>query len=205
MAIWNQTAMLKNIWSHFAQAGSLLITWVEKNWFKSKSFWQISIPNSCSWSWKQLLKLRDVAKKFLSFKVGEGTLIFMWLDCWHSYGYLLDRYGFRPVYEAGSCVDAKLSSIIQGGEWFWPYAHSDLLVHIQGQLSSVNIGVKDLAIWKAKKGVYNCAETWDALREKENVVERWKIVWFSVAIPRHSFLLWLVFRDALITKEKMCK
>jgi hypothetical protein len=25
-----------------------------------------------------------------------------------------------------------------------------------------------------------------------------------MAIPRHSFLLWLVFRDALVTKAKMC-
>jgi hypothetical protein len=30
-------------------------------------------------------------------------------------------------------------------------------------------------------------------------------VWFSVAIPRHSFLLWLVFWDALVTKEKMSR
>jgi hypothetical protein len=30
-------------------------------------------------------------------------------------------------------------------------------------------------------------------------------VWHTVAIPRHSFLLWLVFKDALITKERMCR
>jgi len=57
---------------------------------------------------------------------------------------------------------------------------------------------------KLKKRVYNCAETWDALRKKENVVGLWRIVWFSMAMPRHSFLFWLVFRDALTTKEKMC-
>jgi hypothetical protein len=28
---------------------------------------------------------------------------------------------------------------------------------------------------------------------------------FSLAISRHYFLLWLVFKDALVTKEKMCK
>jgi hypothetical protein len=33
----------------------------------------------------------------------------------------------------------------------------------------------------------------------------WKVVWCLVAIPRHSFLLWLVFRDALVTKEMMSK
>jgi hypothetical protein len=204
MAIWNQAAMLKHIWSLFAQAGSLWVAWVDKNWLKGRSFWEISIPKSCSWSWKQLLKLRDIAKEFLRFKVGDGTQIFLWLDCWHPDGYLMDRYGFRPVYDAGSCIDAKLSSIIKRGEWHWPYARSDLLVHIQSQLSLVTIGLDDQVIWKAKNGVYNCAETWDTLRKKETVVEWWRLVWFPMAIPRHSFLLWLVFRDALITKEKMC-
>jgi hypothetical protein len=30
-------------------------------------------------------------------------------------------------------------------------------------------------------------------------------VWHSVAIPRHSFVLWLVFKGALVTREKMCR
>jgi hypothetical protein len=128
----------------------------------------------------------------------------LWLDCWHLDGYLMDRYGFQPVYDIGSCIDAKLSSIIKRGEWYWSYARSDLLVHIRSQLSLVKIGLDDQAVWKAEKRVYNCAETWDALRKKENVVGLWRIVWFSMAMPRHSFLLWLVFRDALTTKKKMC-
>jgi hypothetical protein len=28
-------------------------------------------------------------------------------------------------------------------------------------------------------------------------------VWFSLAIPKHSFLCWLACRDALVTKQKM--
>jgi hypothetical protein len=42
------------------------------------------------------------------------------------------------------------------------------------------------------------------LREIHPVVNWWKLVWFPLAIPRHSFMLWLTFRDALVTKQKMC-
>lgn len=98
---WNQAAMLKHIWSLFTQAGSLWVAWMEKNWLKGKSFWNVSIPTSCSWSWKKILNLRDVAKQFLRFKVGDGSKIFLWLDSWHPNGRLLDTYGFRPVYDAG--------------------------------------------------------------------------------------------------------
>jgi hypothetical protein len=34
-------------------------------------------------------------------------------------------------------------------------------------------------------------------------VEWWSLVWFSKAIPRHSFLLWLALRDSLVTGERM--
>jgi hypothetical protein len=36
------------------------------------------------------------------------------------------------------------------------------------------------------------------------VVDCHKFVWFELAIPKHAFILWLVFRNALTTKKKMC-
>jgi hypothetical protein len=41
-------------------------------------------------------------------------------------------------------------------------------------------------------------------KKKKTVISWYKIVWFPMAIPRHSFILWLVFKDALVTKLKMC-
>jgi hypothetical protein len=97
--VWNQAAMLRHIWNLFAQGRFALggMAWVDKNWLKGRSFWQISIPQSCSWSWKQILKLREVAKRFLKFKVGDGNRIFLWLDDWHPDGCLLDKYGCQAV------------------------------------------------------------------------------------------------------------
>jgi hypothetical protein len=31
----------------FVQAGSLWVAWVETNWLKGRSFWQVAIPNLC--------------------------------------------------------------------------------------------------------------------------------------------------------------
>jgi hypothetical protein len=46
------------------------------------------------------LKLRDTAKRFLKFEVGNGDNIHMWLDLWHPAGVLIEKYGFRVVYDA---------------------------------------------------------------------------------------------------------
>jgi hypothetical protein len=53
--------MLNHIWSLFTRAGSLWVAWVETTWLKGRSFWHIPIPSTCSWSWKNLLKLREFA------------------------------------------------------------------------------------------------------------------------------------------------
>jgi hypothetical protein len=111
----------------------------------------------------------------------------------------------RAIYGAGSYSGEKLSSIICDRDWFWPCARFETLVKLQSRLPKVDIGSEDLPIWNFRNGVYSCSETWELLREKQPVVDWWKVVWFSLAIPRHAFLLWLVFRDALVTKEKMCK
>lgn len=82
---------------------------------EGRSFWQVPIPHTCSWSWKKILKLKGDAKDFLTFKVGDGSNIFLWFDSWHPAGYLFDWYGYRTVYYAGSAIGPKLSSIIRNG------------------------------------------------------------------------------------------
>jgi hypothetical protein len=61
----------------FAQAGSIWVAWINDNWLRGRSFWQIPIPQSCSRSWNQILKLRELAKRMLRFKVGDGNKIFL--------------------------------------------------------------------------------------------------------------------------------
>jgi len=99
-------------------------------WHKGSSLWNIAIPKVCYWSRKKLLNLFELAKEFITFKVGEGHSIFLWLDCWHPAGRLLDTYGYHIVYDTGSNLDARVSSVLIDGRWVWPPAQSDLLVEI---------------------------------------------------------------------------
>jgi hypothetical protein len=204
LEVWTQASMLIRIWNLFARAGSLWVAWVEEVWLKGKSLWQLTIPHSCSWSWRKILKLRPIAKIFLSYKVGDGRKIFIWHDNWHPNGYLLDKYGYRTIYDAGYAIGPKLFSIIRHGEWYCPNACSESLVEIQSPLPEVTIGTEDVPVWNSRKGTFSCSETWDKLRVKSPIVNRYNTVWFPLAIPRHSFILWLAFRDALNTKEKLC-
>jgi hypothetical protein len=128
----------------------------------------------------------------------------LWYDVWHPDGYLFDEYGYQILYDADRSIGPWVSSIIREGEWFWPRARSNQLVQVQSRLFEVRIGGEDRMVWKSSTGKYSCAQTWEMLRTKLLEVGWHKIVWFELAIPKHAFILWLVFRNALSTKERMC-
>jgi hypothetical protein len=119
---------------------------------KGRSLWQIPILKSCSWSWKKLLRLRDIAKTFIHYQIGDGSQIFLWYDHWHPAGYLLDTYGFRVVYDSGFPKEAKMSSTclrrigfgqVQDPRIWWLYKVNSLrlLLGIRINLFGILVGV----------------------------------------------------------------
>jgi hypothetical protein len=77
---WNRAAIVRHIWKLFTKAGSLWVTWVKENLLKGQSFFQINIPQNCTWSRRKILKLRDTAKNSIKYVVGDGNTIHVWLD-----------------------------------------------------------------------------------------------------------------------------
>lgn len=59
------------------------------------------------------MKLRDLARKFIQFKVGDGKNIHMWLDSWNLDGVLYEKYVLRIVDNTGSKVGEKLCSVLK--------------------------------------------------------------------------------------------
>jgi hypothetical protein len=71
-------------------------------------------------------------------------------------------------------------------------------VQIHNKLTDVNIGCEDTPICNcAKNEKYTYSETSEAIRNRLHVIPWWKLVWLTLAILCHSFILWLVARDAL--------
>jgi hypothetical protein len=108
----NHTAMMRHIWNIFARVGSLWVAWVREYLLKGKSFGKSRYRRCVLKSWKKLLNLRDLAQGFIQFKVGDSS-IFIWLDWWHPIRVSYDKYEYRAVYDTGSTMVAKLSSVIR--------------------------------------------------------------------------------------------
>lgn len=64
---------------------------------------------------------------------------------------MLDKYGYRAIYDAQSHLNSRLSSVIKDGLWFWKPARSNALVEIQSKLFMVDFGVRDEPKWVIAK------------------------------------------------------
>ena len=60
-----------------------------------------------------MLKLREDARLFLKYEVGDGRKIFFWHDHWHPDGILYLKYGHRVMYDAVNRSDACVASIFK--------------------------------------------------------------------------------------------
>jgi hypothetical protein len=152
--------MLRHIWTLFARSGSLWVAWIHIYLLKGRSFWNLSIPQDCSWSWRKLLNLHSFAHEHIKFEVGPGHSIHLWHDNWHLLGPLHERFGLRIIYDSQSTSEARVSSIIKNGEWFWKPAQSEDLVVIQCRLPEVMIGDTDRPKWTiSSSGMFVSADT----------------------------------------------
>ncbi|GKC19273.1 reverse transcriptase domain, reverse transcriptase zinc-binding domain protein, partial [Tanacetum coccineum] len=52
-------------------------------------------------------------------------------------------------------------------------------------------------------GAFSVAKVWEAIRNRGAQVDWYRIVWFSHAIPRHAFHLWLIMRNSLKTQDRV--
>jgi hypothetical protein len=171
---------------------------------KEKSFWNVSTPQNGSWYWRKLLKFRHLARGLIRFEAGTGENIHLWIDNWHPFGALVEKFGFRIVYDSCSNLEAKLSSVLKDGIWCWRPAHSEDLVEIQTKLPEMHLGIVDSPVWTiSRSGVYVSADTWNHFRIKRSCVNWWPLVWHSYSIHKQTFILWLVVKNRLTTGDRM--
>nr|GEW50681.1 hypothetical protein [Tanacetum cinerariifolium] len=104
-------------------------------------------------------------------------------------------------------VQFSLVMLGKNGAWVWPCSISNsfdaffvipppVLMHDKS----------DVVRWKSLNGKlcdFSVSTVWDDIRSYGALVPWAKIIWFSLCIPRHSFMLWLALLDRLKTHDNM--
>lgn len=173
LADWNKVLALKLIWLLFTAAGSLWVSWVRINLIRHRNFWELNPSTSGSWIWKQLCKLRPLARPFLICDIGSGVTASFWHDNWTGLGPLIELTGRNGPRSVGLHITAVVRDGLRGRDWWIASSRSRnptinlikrVLPDVEGMIDSLQ---DDVYLWKpdshAPTNVFSTTKTWLAL------------------------------------------
>ena len=202
----NKAAMLKHLWDIARKKDSLWVKWCHMFMLRGKSVWGCRCFADSSWTWRKILKLRSAAIQFIRYVVGDGSSVYVWHDNWHPLGPLKTRFGARIIYDASSTEWAVMADYVDTTGWIKPNVVSPGLIAVVNNWPNYvpDMGMKDNVEWVLthdKK--YSLRSAWNGIRIAGNIVDWYHIVWYKDAIPRCSFILWLVCKDRMRTRDRL--
>lgn len=152
------------------------------------------------------MKLRGDTIQFIKYVVGNGRNVNIWYDNWHNLGPLKARFGARVIYDAASSNSATMSDYVGDHGWNKPMPISNELIQMLDTWPQYQprIDMDDRVEWvlNANKE-YTVKSAWNAIRRVGTVATWHKVVWHRDAIPRCSFIMWLVCRNRIRTRDRL--
>ena len=210
---WNNAQIIHYLWLIVNKdETSLWSSWVLNTVLKRKHFWVLSIPFDCSWIWRQILLLRDKAKPFITYVVGDGRSISLWFDPWFKGSVLAEGHSDPIISYANSTPNATLSEIVAGATWVLPTpnphqrrpsARFDSWV-ADFDYPPVFPSRMDTALWNGKpKPLVSIKWIWESIRSHDDIVPWFHAVWFKHGIPRFRTHSWLLCLGRLGTLDRL--
>ncbi|KAJ0852392.1 putative reverse transcriptase zinc-binding domain-containing protein [Helianthus annuus] len=204
----NKSLMANHIWSIIMKRDSIWVRWIHDYKLKGQNFWDIPCRGSMSWGWRKILSIRHIIRPHIWSSIQSGSQTNVWSDMWCSLSPISSFISPRAIANAGFSLQSTVADVIdQNGNWKWPQAWLDLFpVLFTISAPTIVHNSIDRLVWKeldGKTGEFQSAQVWNTIRNRENQVMWSNMVWFSQCIPRHSFHLWLAFRNKLKTQDRL--
>ncbi|GJU38853.1 putative RNA-directed DNA polymerase [Tanacetum coccineum] len=207
LEVFKLALMTTYIWNIISNKESLWVRWIHTYKLRGRTLWDVQPKGNMSWGWRKLLQLREFVRPYFWSSIGNGLKTSIWYDMWCLISPLSRFLTPRDITREGFSITSCVADLVSNGGWNWPQAwllKAPNLVTIPAP-NLVNAR-NDTMKWCDTNGnvmdfSVKCA--WEVLRPRGNEVTWFHTVWFSQAIPRHAFHLWLIMRRSLKTQDKL--
>ncbi|KAM0004605.1 putative reverse transcriptase zinc-binding domain-containing protein [Helianthus debilis subsp. tardiflorus] len=204
----NKSLMAKHIWSILTKRDSIWVKWIHDCKLRGRNFWEVPCRGSMSWGWRKILSIRNIIRPHVWSSIKSGTQTNIWSDMWCASSPLISFISPRNIANVGFPLRSTVVDMIdQEGNWRWPQAWLDLFpVLITIAVPTIVSNGEDTLVWKDVEGKtqdFQSACVWNTIRNREEQVLWVDMVWYTQCIPRHSFHLWLAFRNKLKTQDRL--
>nr|XP_043633182.1 uncharacterized protein LOC122604356 [Erigeron canadensis] len=151
-----------------------------------------------------MLQLRPVIRQYLWFSAGNRLNTCSWHDNWCEDSPLYCKITSRQITAVGFYIQSKVADLIINNEWILSSDWTRLLPSLPNAPTLTND--EDTIHWRDRNGdkqVFSISVVWDDIRPRHNIVDWCDLVWFNHCIPKHAFILWLVFKERLKTQDML--
>lgn len=156
----------------------------------------------CSWVTKKILDSRMIAAPFINYTVGKDSNFYLWHDPWLRNSPLLHQFDHRFISVLQSHSMARLGTIMNEFGWNTPTTNHVWAMEFRQLILHIPIHEADEISWSGQK-IIKTRDIWENIRERGTPLPWLKAVWHPLAVIKFSFLLWLAFKNRLMTKNRL--
>ncbi|GKB53018.1 RNA-directed DNA polymerase, eukaryota, reverse transcriptase zinc-binding domain protein, partial [Tanacetum coccineum] len=177
LGVWNRAMIIKHLWHIITDKESLWVKWIITKKLKGRSIWEMEEDKNDSWGWRNILQQRN------------------------------DFIKYRNMYDGRFSASMTVEDWMDQSNGIWPEGWIDKFPSLQNlQNVRLDAQTKDIIKWRKKDGSlcnFSVNHTYRELLRNDDDAEWWKIIWFSLNIPKHAFIVWLAVQNKLTTQDKI--
>ena len=197
----NQAFIAKLGWKILTDHNNFWVNLVRKRYLKHHNFFTYKPKQSDSSIWRNIMMQRDIIRKGIRWKIGNGHNILFWLDNWLTHTNLLELTSRAP---AEVDLTVRLSHFIRpNGLWDWPKLQALLPSHILTQIKGIPLPATptlDTPVWGlTSHGDFTVkSATWLA-HNIATPAQCWpfKLIWKLDLPPKLLIFLWQLCHSSL--------
>ncbi|XP_071727488.1 uncharacterized protein [Rutidosis leptorrhynchoides] len=171
-----------------------------------RNFWYIDVPSNASWSWPKILWVWEEVKGRFFHSIRNGQHTSAWFDKWCDTGPLSLFITPRIIHQAGFDMYTTVSDIVHNNTWCWPAQWEVWFPQLANINPPIFSNEKDVILWEDNSGhtrEFSIRAVWEHVRHRADEVTWVSVVWFSLSIPKHAFVMWLLMNEKLKTQDKV--
>ncbi|KAK1394809.1 hypothetical protein POM88_013865 [Heracleum sosnowskyi] len=172
----------------------------------------MEIATDCSWILKKVLSFRTLARRFLTFTIGNGNNTSLWFDPWWNNTCLASKVDDPIISQAYSNKLATVNTLILSGRWILPRPNPRRH-HLSNVLQSwlhdfvpptFDLDKRDDTLWNDTPiRKITTSHIWDAIRFKLPEVPWHHLIWHKLKVTRYAHHAWLICLNRLPTFNRL--
>lgn len=95
LTTWNKAALGAQLWKVVSRKKCLWNSWVQAVYLKGESVWNVEIKYNDPWSWRKMVKLKEILSRYVKVMVGDGRTTSLFYDNWLHIGSLSSHTNLR--------------------------------------------------------------------------------------------------------------